>query len=136
MLFRSVAVSVPLVRGFQGYAKVGTRNAMVISAASACLVHDAKAGSVRLALGAVAPTVVRARATEAWLASQISLVGAPQVSDALAREFGQRAAAECSPIDDHRSTADYRRHAISVLAQRLLLRAANESNDTTKRGAK
>jgi len=131
-----VAVSVPLVRGFQGYAKVGTRNAMVISAASACLVHDAKAGSVRLALGAVAPTVVRARATEAWLASQISLVGAPQVSDALAREFGQRAAAECSPIDDHRSTADYRRHAISVLAQRLLLRAANESYDTTKRGAK
>ncbi|MGA1419175.1 MAG: FAD binding domain-containing protein [Ilumatobacteraceae bacterium] len=131
-----VAVSVPVVQGFQGYAKVGTRNAMVISAASACLVHDATVGSVRLALGAVAPTVVRARSTEAWLASQTSLVGTPQVSDALAREFGQRAAAECSPIDDHRSTADYRRHAISVLAQRLLLRAVSDSNDTTKRGAK
>jgi CO/xanthine dehydrogenase FAD-binding subunit len=129
-----VAVSVPIVQGFQGYAKVGTRNAMVISAASACLVHDARAGTVRIALGAVAPTVVRARATEAWLATQTSLVGNPKVSDTLAREFGQRAAAECSPIDDHRSTADYRRHAISVLAQRLLLRAANESTATTKRG--
>lgn len=120
-----VAVSVPLLRGFQGYAKVGTRNAMVISAASSCLVHDAVGGTVRLALGAVAPTVVRARDTEAWLATQISLTGTPKVNETLAREFGQRAARECAPIDDHRSTADYRRHAISVLAQRLLLRAAN-----------
>ena len=119
-----VAVTVPLVSGFQGYAKVGTRNAMVISAASACLVHDAAAGAVRLALGAVAPTVVRTRAAEAWLASETSLIGTPSVSEALAKEFGARAAAECSPIDDHRSTAAYRRHAISVLAQRLLLRAA------------
>jgi CO/xanthine dehydrogenase FAD-binding subunit len=130
-----VAVTVPLVTGFQGYAKVGTRNAMVISAASACLVHDAVAGTVRLALGAVAPTVVRARGAEAWLASQTSLVGTPTVRDTLAREFGARAAAECSPIDDHRSTAEYRRHAISVLAQRLLLRAAAGST-TQQRGGR
>ena len=118
-----VAVTVPVLQGFSGYAKVGSRNAMVISAASACLVHDAVGGTIRLAFGAVAPTVVRARRVEAWLAEQTNLRGPLQVSPALAREFGQRAAQECSPIDDHRSTALYRRHAVAVLAERLLLRA-------------
>jgi CO/xanthine dehydrogenase FAD-binding subunit len=118
-----VAVTVPVLQGFSGYAKVGSRNAMVISAASACLVHDAVGSTIRLAFGAVAPTVVRARRAEAWLAEQTSLRGPLQVSPELAREFGQRAAQECSPIDDHRSTALYRRHAVAVLAERLLLRA-------------
>jgi len=79
--------------------------------------------------------VVRARGAEAWLASQTSLLGTPTVNDTLAREFGARAATECSPIDDHRSTAEYRRHAISVLAQRLLLRAAAIST-TQQRGGR
>ena len=118
-----VAVTLPVLRGFQGYAKVGTRNAMVISAASACLAHDSVGGTLRVALGAVAPTIVRARKAEAWLATQVALTGALSVSPGLAREFGQRAANECSPIDDHRSTASYRRHAVAVLAERLLLRA-------------
>lgn len=118
-----VAVTLPIVEGFQGYAKVGTRNAMVISAASACLVHDARAGTVRLALGAVGPTVVRARRAEAWLAQEATLRGAVSLDDATAREFGRRAADECTPIDDHRSTAAYRRHAVAVLAERLVLRA-------------
>ena len=118
-----VAVTVPVLQGFSGYAKVGSRNAMVISAASACLVHDAVDSTISLAFGAVAPTVVRARRAEAWLAEQTNLRGPLQVSPELAREFGQRAAQECSPIDDHRSTALYRRHAVAVLAERLLLRA-------------
>lgn len=126
-----VAVSLPVLEGFQGYAKVGTRNAMVISAASACLVHDAVGGNVRLALGAVAPTVVRARGAESWLAAQTDLRGRMRVSASLAQEFAERAAQECSPIDDHRSTASYRRHAIQVLAQRLLLRANDLEGDAT-----
>jgi CO/xanthine dehydrogenase FAD-binding subunit len=129
-----VAVTVPVVQGFSGYAKVGSRNAMVISAASACLVHDAVGGTIRLAFGAVAPTVVRARRAEAWLGEQRNLQGSLTVSPALAREFGQRAAEECSPIDDHRSTALYRRHAVAVLAERLLLRA-NEYSGSDSRGS-
>lgn len=127
-----VAVTLPLLEGFQGYAKVGTRNAMVISAASACLVHDSRGGAVRVALGAVAPTVVRARNAEQWLVSQINLRGSLAVSSNLAREFGQRAAAECSPIDDHRSTASYRRHAIAVLVERLLLRANDHQKEASR----
>jgi CO/xanthine dehydrogenase FAD-binding subunit len=129
-----VAVTVPVLQGFSGYAKVGSRNAMVISAASACLVHDAVGGTIRLAFGAVAPTVVRAKRAEAWLGEQSDLRGSLTVSPALAREFGQRAAEECSPIDDHRSTALYRRHAVAVLAERLLLRT-NEYSGIDSRGS-
>ncbi len=131
-----VAVTLPIVEGFQGYAKVGTRNAMVISAASACLVHDARAGTVRLALGAVGPTVVRARRAEAWLAQEASLRGAVSLDDATAREFGRRAADECTPIDDHRSTAAYRRHAVAVLAERLVLRARDNATGGGNGGAR
>ena len=119
------SVSVPVVEGWQGYAKVGTRNAMVISTASACLVHDADEGHVAIALGAVGPTIIRAQEAEAWLARTVSLRGKLSVDDATATEFGRRVAAECRPITDHRSTAEYRRHAISVLARRLLERAAS-----------
>jgi len=129
-----VAVTLPIVEGFQGYAKVGTRNAMVISAASACLVHDARAGTVRLALGAVGPTVVRARRAEAWLDQEATLRGAVSLDDATAREFGRRAADECTPIDDHRSTAAYRRHAVAVLAERLVLRARDNATGGVARG--
>jgi CO/xanthine dehydrogenase FAD-binding subunit len=120
------AVTVPLVRGWQGYAKVGVRNAMVISAASACLVWDRDAATVRLALGAVGPTVLRCREAETWLAATADLHGG-SVPDAVVAEFGRRAALEARPIDDHRSTAAYRRHAVAVLASRLLARAGAAS---------
>ncbi|NDB06449.1 MAG: FAD-binding protein [Acidimicrobiia bacterium] len=118
------SVTVPVVEGWQDYAKVGTRNAMVISTASACLVHDSVEGLVSIALGAVGPTIIRATEAESWLARNVSLRGSLSISSDIATEFGRRVAAEARPISDHRSTADYRRHAISVLARRLLERAA------------
>src|SRR5687767_7032141 len=47
--------------GPQSYSKVGTRNAMVISIAMLCFALDHANRSVRVALGAVAPTAIRAR---------------------------------------------------------------------------
>ncbi len=113
------AAAVPVLGGFQGFAKVGVRNAMVISVTSACLVVDPAGRSVRLALGAVGPTIVRARAAEEWLAAGLDWDD-PAPDEAIRREFARRAAAEARPIDDHRSTADYRRHAVEVMAARLL----------------
>ena len=119
-------VTIPLANGWQGYSKVGVRNAMVISVASACFaLHN---GAPRLALGSVGPTIIRCRDAESWLASQNIFA----TSDAsglahISQEFGQRAAAEARPIDDHRSTATYRRHAISVLARRLCEKAVSHS---------
>jgi len=117
------SVSLPLVEGWQGYAKVGTRNAMVISTASACLVRDSDEGFVAIALGSVGPTIIRAYSAESWLMKSTSLRAGSQLDPSIAQEFGRRVAQESRPIDDHRSTADYRRHAIGVLAQRLLTRS-------------
>jgi CO/xanthine dehydrogenase FAD-binding subunit len=117
------SIDFPIINGWQGYSKVGVRNAMVISVASACLVADHENSDVRIALGSVGPTIIRCRAAEAWLKSSQNLSAGQSISLDVANEFGRRAAGESSPIDDHRSTAQYRRHAISVLASRLLRKA-------------
>ena len=115
------AVSVPVFDGWQGYAKIGVRNAMVISTAGACLVVDNSSG-VRLALGSVGPTIIRCHDAESYAASVVDHQ-ARSVSAVESIEFGRLAAAAARPIDDHRSTAEYRRHAVAVLARRLLRRA-------------
>lgn len=113
------AVTVPRTSGWQGYAKVGTRNAMVISVASACVVfHD---DELRIALGSVGPTIIRCTDTENWYQSLAS-----KNASGVSLEIGSRASQESRPIDDHRSTADYRRHAIKVLAQRLFERGMSK----------
>lgn len=117
------AIDFPIIDGWQGYSKVGVRNAMVISVASACLVADHENANVRIALGSVGPTIIRCRAAESWLKATLDLSTRSTISLDVANEFGRRAAEESSPIDDHRSTAQYRRHAISVLASRLLRKA-------------
>ncbi|MFM1752305.1 MAG: hypothetical protein RL119_1267 [Actinomycetota bacterium] len=117
------SISLPVIQGWQGYAKVGTRNAMVIATASACLVRDSDEGLVTMALGAVGPTIIRCRQAEKWLASTTDLRDGAVLNPEVAEEFGKRVRVEALPIDDHRSTADYRRHAVGVLASRLLTRS-------------
>jgi CO/xanthine dehydrogenase FAD-binding subunit len=116
------SITLPVLDGWQGYSKVGVRNAMVIATASACVATDVPSRSVRIALGSVAPTIIRCPAAEAYAATEVDW-DASAVAPAVAREFGELAAAASTPIDDHRSTAAYRRHAVGVMAQRLLERA-------------
>ena len=116
------AVTLPVLDGWQGYAKVGVRNAMVIAICGACLAVDTPARSVRIALGSVAPTIVRATEAEALAAAGVDW-DAGTVDDATVARFGELAAAATRPIDDHRASAAYRRRAIDVLARRLLRRA-------------
>lgn len=115
------SVSLPVFSGWQGYAKVGVRNAMVISNAGACLVVD-DVGGVRIALGSVGPTILRCAEAESFAVSVVDVQGG-SVAESDAQEFGRLVASAAQPIDDHRSTAAYRRHAIEVLARRLLRRA-------------
>ncbi len=68
---------------------------------------------VRIALGAVAPTVIRAAKAEAYLE------GRPITAEAMA-EAGRLAAAEAKPISDFRASAGYRRDLIAVLVKRAL----------------
>lgn len=79
---------------------------------------DGKCANVRIALGAVAPVVMRARTAEAVLEGQAPT---PDLFD----RAGQVAATECSPIDDIRASADYRRHSVHMLVRRLAGQAAS-----------
>ncbi len=99
----------------QAFGKVGVRSAMVISTVSACVLRE-EDGSTRVALGAVAPTPMRARRAEAMISAE------SRPSEAARAEFARLVSEEVRPIDDHRSTAAYRRHAAGVLARRLLER--------------
>lgn len=116
------AVTLPLLDGWQGYSKVGVRNAMVIATASACVATDRPSRSVRIALGSVGPTIIRCEEAEAFAASAADWDASALEPEAI-DEAGRLAAAASRPIDDHRSTAAYRRHAIDVMVRRQLRRA-------------
>jgi CO/xanthine dehydrogenase FAD-binding subunit len=105
-----VAFEIPAIVGRQWFRKVGTRAAQAVSkVVIAGVLPRAPGIAPRIALGSVAPTVIRASLTEAVLASGGSL---DQAQQALA--------ADIAPIDDIRSTAAYRRRvAGNLLAQML-----------------
>lgn len=95
------------------FAKVGVRGAMVIAIVNACVARS-HAGTLRVALGAVGPTVIRATRAEAFINGQ------PTYTVEVRDEFMRLVREEIAPITDHRSTAEYRRHAAGVVAARLL----------------
>ena len=117
----------PVLRGPQEFLKVGTRNAMVISVVMAALVVDLDGRTVRLGLGSVGTGAgARPGGRRLSLEGQVDWDGAggARVADAGAfARFGELAATATAPIDDHRSTAAYRRHAVSVCARRAVERA-------------
>ena len=100
-----VAVEIPVVAGRQWFRKVGTRAAQAISKVVMAAARSER--GARIALGSVGPMVIRARGAEAALADTGDIDAA---ADALASEI--------QPIDDVRSTAEYRRHvAVNLLRQ-------------------
>ena len=78
---------------------------------------DRKCEGVRIVLGAVAPTPIRAKRAEAALEGQV-------LTEALAEKAGEIAAEEAKPISDVRSSADYRRAMVGAMTKRALLNAA------------
>jgi CO/xanthine dehydrogenase FAD-binding subunit len=115
-------IRVPIAAGRETrFRKVGTRRAQSISKVVLALSWlDAGPGlpwtDVRLALGSVAPTPIRARATEAVLDGQLPT---PETADRAAETLST----EITPIDDVRSTAGYRR----LVAARVLHRQIREA---------
>lgn len=120
------AVRVPVLDGPQEFLKVGPRNAMVISVASLALVVDRVGRTVRVGLGSVAPVPLRAIEAEVMIAARLDWVGgrSPTIHDV--ERFAELVADATRPIDDHRGSADYRRHSVGVLARRALVRAFGE----------
>lgn len=120
-----VAVLLPEPLGAGGaerFAKLGPRREQVISVVSLAVRVVDRAGGrlrgVRIALGAVAPTPVRARRAEAVLEGSRPDAGAlAAASEALALDI--------APIDDLRAPATYRRHAAAVLLRRAVVEIAH-----------
>lgn len=81
------------------------------------LVSDKKCEGVRIVLGAVAPTPIRAKNSEALLEGKV-------LTAELAEKVGDEAARESKPISDVRSSADYRRAMVGVMTKRAILNAA------------
>jgi carbon-monoxide dehydrogenase medium subunit len=81
---------------------------------------DGRCTAARVALGAVAPTPIRAPEAEA------ALVGST-LDDAALTRAAEAASAACSPIDDKRGTVAYRRRVAGVLVQRAARIAAERA---------
>ncbi len=82
---------------------------------------EKKCEGVRVALGAVSPTPMRARKAEAVLENQI-------LTEETAEHAGQEASKECKPISDVRSSAEYRKEMVRAMTKRALLNAASRGN--------
>ncbi|MBA3586678.1 MAG: FAD binding domain-containing protein [Chloroflexi bacterium] len=114
-----VRIRIPLVQGRQvRFRKIGTRRAQAISKVVMALAWRSSADDgpwtdVRLALGSVAATTVRAPATES------TLEGARPTRET-ADAAVEALSAELEPIDDVRSTADYRRLVAGRVLHRLV----------------
>jgi carbon-monoxide dehydrogenase medium subunit len=79
--------------------------------------NDNRCTGVRIVLGAVAPTPLRAKNSEAMLEGKM-------LSEEIATRVGDEAARESKPISDVRSSADYRRAMVGVMTKRAILNAA------------
>jgi CO/xanthine dehydrogenase FAD-binding subunit len=113
------AVLVDAVPGPQQFAKVGTRNAMVIAVCAFAVALAPVHRAVGTGIGSAGPTPLTAPDAE-LLAAELPWDSQGPLPDELARRFGERVAAAARPIDDVRGTAAYRRHALAVLARRTL----------------
>ena len=104
------------------FLKVGTRNAMVISVAGLALVARHDIQRVCVGLGSVAAVPVRPTEAEEWISPRLDWQQRSPLDPSDVETFGEMVAQAASPIDDHRSTAVYRSHAIGVMAKRALVR--------------
>jgi CO/xanthine dehydrogenase FAD-binding subunit len=111
-----IRIPEPPARAKGVYLKLSPRAAMdlaVVGVAALVAVESGICKDVRLALGAVAPTPIRARSAEKILMGQ-------KVSPELIEKTAREAAAQSRPIDDHRASAEYRREMVGTLTARAI----------------
>lgn len=119
-------VEVGIAGGPERFAKVGTRNAMVIAVCSFALSLKPEDRLVGTGIGSAGPTPLRASEAQSFAHDELDWEGRAPLAEPVARRFGELVAEAARPIDDVRGTAAYRRHALSVLARRTLTWAWEE----------
>jgi xanthine dehydrogenase FAD-binding subunit len=110
------AIKIPRLSNHGFFTRLATRRALAISkvsVAASIMIKKSKIESARIALGAVAPTVIRATRTEDYLASK-------EITSEVIAEAARIIKEEARPIDDIRSLAIYRKEMVGVLLTRGL----------------
>lgn len=101
----------------------GAADLAIVGVAAMVGLEDGRYRNVRIALGAVAPTPMRAKSAE-------GLLDGNELDDSLIESTAQAAADESRPITDLRASADYRREMVKVLTQRAIKQlTANASGE-------
>ena len=101
------------------YLKLTPRKSMdlaIVGVAVVVIPEDGVCKDIRIGLGAVAPTPMRAKRAEGILRGQ-------RLSKETIERAAQVAAEESRPIDDHRSSADYRKEMVRILTSRAIHQA-------------
>ncbi len=120
-----IRVDAPPAGAGAGYLNIGVRKAqdcnLVNVASFISLDADGKTiASARIILGCVGPTHLRAPTAEKRLVGE-------KADEALFEKAGEAACGDCSPIDDFRGSAAYKRAMVGVLTRRTLSMALNEA---------
>lgn len=119
-IVKEIVIPLPPDNKGDAYLKLGKRNALEIAivgvAAQVIIGDDNYFKDVRIALGAVAPTPIRA-----WKAERV-LIG-QKIDDDIISEAAIVAQHESQPISDIRASSIYRRQMVRVLVIRALNRA-------------
>ena len=118
-LVTEIAVPPPPPRTGKHYLKHGRRKAMELATVGVAVSVTLDADTcrqIRIALGAVAPTVIRARQAEDTLRGRA-------LDGAAIEAAAQIAMGECRPISNVRGSAEYRREMVGVLTQRAIRQA-------------
>ena len=122
-LLTHVTLALPSPGAASVYKKLGQRKALAIAIVSVAVTFDPTAGAVRIALGSVAPTVVRATEAErmfaeGWVAARSA--GSAGDRTGFIEEVAAEAAGASSPIDDVRASAEYRTILVRELTRTAL----------------
>jgi carbon-monoxide dehydrogenase medium subunit len=98
------------------YLKLSPRRSLdlaIVGVAVLTVTEDGIFKDVRISLGAVAPTPIRAKLAEEILKGR-------KISQEIIERAAETAAQEAQPIDDHRASAEYRKEMVKVLTRRAL----------------
>jgi carbon-monoxide dehydrogenase medium subunit len=121
-ILQEIQIPTPPPKNKGVYLKLTPRRAMdlaIVGVAVLVIPDGASGKDIRIALGAVAPTPIRAKQAEATIRGQ-------RLSGKLIERAAEIAAAESSPIDDHRASAEYRREMVKVLTKRAINQAVSQ----------
>ncbi|MFC1909413.1 FAD binding domain-containing protein [Chloroflexota bacterium] len=123
-LLAEIQIPEPAPRSGGVYMAHGVRKAMEIAIVGVAVIVTLDSDvikDVKIGLGAVAPTPIRARKAE-------EAIRGKKIDDDLLQKAGKNAAEECSCIDDIRSSAENRMNMVRVLVARAIKEAVARAN--------